>query len=374
MGSTPALCNGQYKTILSKFFQIIQNLGIFQIERLKHFLSSEESLFEGSQGRFRSVSIRIDMELDRDEFAIKSFLGIAVSVGQIWEDDRCKKIIVFSFDLDSFWLLLSLVTSRFLREVKRGYLRWYLFVKCYLGWYLVSLAGLTDHRSSDYEFLPIPPILILFPSSAEASFATILVIVVVAEAMQKLLKVITLQCCAHLVDQRCQSMWYTHIWELIQGWLESLVDPIFWLSFVRLLSGTVDQGCHFFMVAFLEFLSDAIKDPWCMYLWWGPFCDTGAGGHACSRTQIYSSMGPAVLPQHTNTILPQSLLAMAWLAVPQRNTDTRSSASSLILLIEVSLHRIIWSVIWDQNVPRCLSRNYYTARALKSVAPYAIIV
>ena len=40
---------------------------------------------------------------------------IAVSVGQIWEDDRCKKIIVFSFDLDSFWLLLSLVTSRFFK-------------------------------------------------------------------------------------------------------------------------------------------------------------------------------------------------------------------------------------------------------------------
>ena len=65
-----------------KVFQIIQ-LGIFLIERLKDFLSPEESLFEGSQGRFRSVSIRFDMEPDRDEFAIKSFLGIAVSVGQI---------------------------------------------------------------------------------------------------------------------------------------------------------------------------------------------------------------------------------------------------------------------------------------------------
>ena len=61
----------------------ILRLDIFQIEMLKHFLSSEESLFEGSQGRFRSVSIRIDMELDRDEFAIKSFSGIAVSGGQI---------------------------------------------------------------------------------------------------------------------------------------------------------------------------------------------------------------------------------------------------------------------------------------------------
>ena len=65
------------RTIQNNFievFQIIQ-LGIFQIEKLKHFLSPEESLFEGSQGRFRSVSIRIDMELDRDEFAIKSFFG-----------------------------------------------------------------------------------------------------------------------------------------------------------------------------------------------------------------------------------------------------------------------------------------------------------
>ena len=101
-----------------RFYQSFLNdpvLGIFQIERLKHFLSPEESLFEGSQGRFRSVSIRFDMEPDRDEFAIKSFLGIAVSVGQIWEDDRCKKMIVFSFDLDSFWLLLSLVTGWFFK-------------------------------------------------------------------------------------------------------------------------------------------------------------------------------------------------------------------------------------------------------------------
>ena len=83
-----------------------------------------------------------------------------------------------------------------------------------LSWMISGFSSWAspDHRSSDYEFLPIPPILILFPSSAEASFATILVIVVVAEAMRKLLKVISLQCCANHVDQRCQSMWYTHIW------------------------------------------------------------------------------------------------------------------------------------------------------------------
>ena len=66
-------------------------LGIFQIERLKHFLSSEESLFEGSQGRFRSVSIRFDMELDRDEFAIKSFFGSR----SVW--DKFERMIDYSF-------------------------------------------------------------------------------------------------------------------------------------------------------------------------------------------------------------------------------------------------------------------------------------
>ena len=85
-------------------------LGIFQIERLKHFLSSEESLFEGSQGRFRSVSIRIDMELDRDEFAIKSFFGGSRSVWDKFERMIDVRKLYFSV-LDSFWLLLSLVTS-----------------------------------------------------------------------------------------------------------------------------------------------------------------------------------------------------------------------------------------------------------------------
>ena len=139
-----------------RFYQSFSNypvLGIFQIERLKHFLSSEESLFEGSQGRFRSVSIRFDMELDRDEFAIKSFLGIAVSVGQIWEDDRCKKIIVFSFDLDSFWLLLSLVTGWFF---KGGEARIFEMVSyCEMLSWMISGFSSWAHRSS-FQWLRIP--------------------------------------------------------------------------------------------------------------------------------------------------------------------------------------------------------------------------
>ena len=63
-------------------------------------------------GRFQS-----GLTWNRTETSLPSnpFKGIAVSVGQIWEDDRCKKIIVFSFDLDSFWLLLSLVTGWFFK-------------------------------------------------------------------------------------------------------------------------------------------------------------------------------------------------------------------------------------------------------------------
>ena len=45
-------------------------------------------------------------------------------------------------------------------------------------------------------------------------------------------------------------------------------------------------------------------------------------------------------PPSSSSTLP-GLLAIGWLGIPQRNTDTRGSASSLILLIEVSLHRII---------------------------------
>ena len=95
-----------------------------------------------------------------------------------------------------------------------------------LSWMISGFSSWAspDHRSSDYEFLPIPPILIPFPSSAEASFATILVIVVVAEAMQKLLKVITLQ----ILLIKDVNLCGTHIYgKLIQGGLESLVDPIF---------------------------------------------------------------------------------------------------------------------------------------------------
>ena len=53
------------------------------------------------------------------------------------------------------------------------------------------------------------------------------------------------------------------------------------------------------------------------------------GDQPCSRM---ASQPPSTLPW---------LPAIGWLGIPQRNTDTRGSASSLILLIEVSLHRII---------------------------------
>ena len=118
---------------------------------------------------------------------------------------------------------------------------------------------------------------------------------------------------------------------------------------------------------------------WCWWSWRWSSMWPGTDSHSCADPNMRLGDQPcsrmASQPPSSSSTLP-GLPAIGWLGIPQRNTDTRGSASSLILLIEVSLHRIIWSVIWDQNVPRCLSRNYYTARALKqlSVALYAIIV
>ena len=216
MGSTPALCNGQYKTILSKFFKWSSR----EYFRLKGWNIScrRRNLYlrarKEDSGRFQSgltwnwteTSLPSNPFLDR---------------GQCGTNLRgCKKIIVFSFDLDSFWLLLSLVTGWFFKGGEARIFEMVSFCEM-LSWMISGFSSwaaqiIVPVTTNSFQFRQS-----LFHShqALKRPLSTILVIVVVAEAMQKLLKVITLQCCANLVHQRCQSMWYTHIWELIQGWL-----------------------------------------------------------------------------------------------------------------------------------------------------------
>ena len=114
MGSTPALCNGQYKTILSKFFKL-SSVGNISDWKAETFLVVGGIFIWGLSRKIPVGFNQVWHGTGQRRVCHQILFWIAVSVGQIWEDDRCKKIIVFSFDLDSFWLLLSLVTGWFFK-------------------------------------------------------------------------------------------------------------------------------------------------------------------------------------------------------------------------------------------------------------------
>ena len=152
MGSTPALCNGQYKTILSKFFKL-SSVGNISDWKAETFLVVG-GIFIWGLSRKIPVGFNQDWHGTRQRRVCHQILfWIAVSVGQIWEDDRCKKIIVFSFDLDSFWLLLSLVTGWFF---KGGEARIFEMVSyCEMLSWMISGFSSWAHRSS-FQWLRIP--------------------------------------------------------------------------------------------------------------------------------------------------------------------------------------------------------------------------
>ena len=149
------------RTIQNDFIKVFQIIQCWEYFRLKGWNIScrRRNLYlralKEDSGRFQS-----GLTWNSTETSLPSnpFLGIAVSVGQIWEDDRCKKIIVFSFDLDSFWLLLSLVTGRFFKGGEARIFEMVSYCEM-LSWMISGFSSWAspDHRSSDYEFLPIPP-------------------------------------------------------------------------------------------------------------------------------------------------------------------------------------------------------------------------